>query len=363
MKIYNNFTNNTRYNQTKTNDVIPRYNNANTVQLTKDTVSFRASKIINLPESILSKCKTTIKKILPNGSNNNVRPKDLMDLPEKQIIEICQNALKKQIPLGRGQEATVYKIEEFPREYCIREDRRICKGYNNLKLSYNLDKFDKANFVIAKLGQGLTLLKYISGIPLKIMRNSDTISGIKVKESMQELIANNFPEESFIKVLDQIERNRANGIVFDRKGENLLVDPMIQEITAIDFSPKFNDIEYNPIAYIYHALDVDGTPFAPKVLGKLMNAYAERLKTCDLKDLNLDVLDKNFYYRGFMDDAFNKFKDRELLEKCRTMLFDDLLEAKKTMTESDFNAKVEYFKFEIENLLIDPLETQRYEIY
>lgn len=199
-------------------------------------------------------------------------------MPEKQIVEICQNALKKKIALGKGQEATVYKIEEFPREYCIREDRRVATDYDNLKLNYKLDKFDKANFVIAKLGEGLTLLKYISGIPLKIMRNSDTISGIKVKESMQELIANNFPEESFIKVIDQIENNRKNGIIFDRKGENLLVAPIIQEITAIDFSPKFNDIEYNPIAYIYHALDVDGTPFAPKVLGKLMSAYAERLK-------------------------------------------------------------------------------------
>ena len=94
-----------------------------------------------------------------------------------------------------------------------------------------------------------------------------------------------------------------------------------------------------------------------------MSAYAERLKTCDLKDLNLDVLDKNFYCRGFMDDAFNNFKDRELLEKCRSMLFDDLLEAKKTMSEKEFSNQVDYFKFEIENLLIDPLEIPREEIF
>ncbi len=358
MKIYNNtILNNQYHNYTGSKSVAQTYNPN---YLTNNRITFKSSKIINLPECILSKCKATIKKILPN---NDIKPKDLMDLPEMRILEICKNALSKKVPLGQGQEATVYKIEEFPREYCIREDRRVATDYDNLKLNYKLDKFDKANFVIAKLGEGLTLLKYISGIPLKIMRNSDTISGIKVKESMQELIANNFPEESFIKVIDQIENNRKNGIIFDRKGENLLVDPMIQEITAIDFSPKFNDIEYNPISYIYHALDVDGTPFAPKVLGKLINAYAERLKTCSLKDLNLDVLDKNFYCRGFMDDAFNNFKDRELLEKCRSMLFDDLLEAKKTMSEKEFSNQVDYFKFEIENLLIDPLEIPREEIF
>ena len=361
MKILNNYTNNNAYNYFSKKNTIQQCEIYNEITPCSAAISFKSSKIVNLPESILSKCKFTIKKLLPK--NSNIRPRDLMDLPEKQIIEICQNALKKKISLGKGQEATVYKIEEFPREYCIREDRRLCKSFDNLKLNFKLDKFDKANFVVAKLGEGLTLLKYISGIPLKIMRNSDTVSGIKVKESMQELIANNFPEESFIKVLNQIEKNRANGIIFDRKGENLLVDPMIQEITAIDFSPKFNDIEYNPISYIYHALDVDGTPFAPKVLGKLMNAYAERLKTCDLKDINLDVLDKNFYYRGFMDDAFNKFKDRELLEKCRSMLFDDLLEAKQTMSKRKFSDKVDYFKFEIENLLIDPITVSSDEIY
>lgn len=362
MKINNNYTLNNKYNKnTPTQKIGYSYHISGKPSLNKDTVSFKAS-IKDLPESILTKCKTGIKKILP-GSNKTVKPKDLMDLPQKQILEICQNALNKKVSLGKGQEATVYKIEEFPREYCIREDRRIAKGYDNLKLDFKLDKFDKANFVVAKLGEGLTLLKYISGIPLKIMRNSDTMSGIKVKESMQELIANNFPEESFIKVIDQIEQNRKNGIIFDRKGENLLVDPMIQEITAIDFSPKFNDIEYNPIAYIYHALDVDGTDFGPKVLGKLINAYAERLKTCDIKDLNLDVLDTNFYHRGFMDDAFNQFKDRELLEKCRKMLFEELIEAKKTKPQKEFENYVDYIKYEIENLLIDPINIPKYETF
>ena len=358
MKIYNNTILNNQYHNYTGNKSVAQTYNPN--YLTNNRITFKSSKIINLPECILSKCKATIKKILPN---NDIKPKDLMDLPERRILEICKNALSKKVPLGQGQEATVYKIEEFPREYCIRVDRKNCQGFDNLKLNYNLDKFDKANFVVAKLGKGLTLMQYISGIPLKIMRNSDTISGIKVKESMQELIANNFPEESFLKVINQIENNRKNGIIFDRKGENLLVDPMIQEITAIDFSPKFNDIEYNPISYIYHALDVDGTPFAPKVLGKLINAYAERLKTCSLKDLNLDVLDTNFYHRGFMDDAFNKFKDKDLLETCRSKLFDDLLEAKKTMQGKDFNDYVDYFKYEIENLLIDPIERNSQEFY
>lgn len=282
-----------------------------------------------------------------------VRPKDLMDLPRKDILKICTDAIKNDIEVGRGQEATVYKIPQYAREYCIRVERKGSEALNKLKLDFNLNDFDEANFVVAKLGKGITLLRYISGVPLKIMRKSDTPSGIKVKESLQELIANNFPEESFIKVINQIEANRSKGIIFDRKGENLLVDPMIQELTAIDFSPQFNDIEYNPISYIYHALDVDNTQHALKVFGKLCNAYAERLKTADIKELNLDVLDKNFYHRGFMEEPFNHFPDRELLEEIRVKLFEELLEAKKTKTSEEFDLLADEFKEFIEDRVMN----------
>ena len=112
----------------------------------------------------------------------------------------------------------------------------------------------KPILLLQKLGEGLTLLKYVPGIPLKIITKSDTESGIKVKHALQELVANNFPVESFEKTIEMIEESRSKGIIFDRKGENLLVDPITQEITPIDYSRQFNDIEYNPISYIYHAL-------------------------------------------------------------------------------------------------------------
>lgn len=316
---------------------ISREKTSNLAPLKQDTVSFGAAKF--------------------------ARPKDLMDLPRKEILEICKESIQKKNLLGEGQEAVVYKIDEYPRAYCIRQEKKGKLDFSKLKLDFDLNKFDIANFVVAKLGEGVTLLQYISGIPLKIMRNQDTPSGIKVKESLQELIANNFPEESFIRVIDQIENNRAQGIIFDRKGENLLVDPMIQELTAIDFSPKFKDIEYNPIAYIYHALDVDKTPHAPKVLGKLCKAYAERLKNVDAKSLNLDVLDKNFYHRGFMDDAFNYYKDRDVLEEVRVKLFDELLEAKKNKTPEEFEILVDDFKTYIDDTLIDPIFIKYKEIY
>ncbi len=97
MKIYNTFTLNNNYKTDYSNkNLSKRYDTKAYKELGQDAVSFRSSKILNLPESILAKCKTTIKRIIPSGSNS-VKPLDLIDMPEKQIVEICQNALKKKL--------------------------------------------------------------------------------------------------------------------------------------------------------------------------------------------------------------------------------------------------------------------------
>ncbi len=286
------------------------------------------------------------------GCKKFVRPKDLMDLKNKEIIQVCLDALERNQPIGKGTEAVVYKIPDYPMQYCLRQEKSSIPNKNKLKLNFDLDEYDKANFVIAKLGEGLTLLKYVPGIPLKIITKSDTESGIKVKHALQELVANNFPVESLEKTIEMIEESRSKGIIFDRKGENLLVDPITQEITPIDYSRQFNDIEYNPISYIYHALDVDNTVHARKVLGKLCMAYAERLKTAGKEELNLDVLDRNFYHRGFIADPFNHFPDRDSLEEVRSKLFDELLEQKFTTTPEEFSWLVDCYKDFVEETLM-----------
>ena len=285
-------------------------------------------------------------------SKKFVRPKDLMDLKNKEIIQVCIDALGKNQPIGKGTEATVYKIPDYPMQYCLRQEKSVIPNINKLKLNFDLDDYDRANFVIAKLGEGLTLLKYVPGIPLKIITKSDTESGIKVKHALQELVANNFPVESFEKTISMIEESRSKGIIFDRKGENLLVDAITQEMTPIDYSRQFNDIEYNPISYIYHALDVDNTKHAPKVLAKLCIAYAERLKTVNREELNHDVLDRNFYHRGFIADPFNHFPDREVLEEVRSKLFDELLEQKFTTSPEEFEWLVDCYKEFVEEKLM-----------
>ncbi len=81
-------------------------------------------------------------------------------------------------------------------------------------------------------------------------------------------------------------------------------------------------------------------------------AYAERLKTADKEELNLDVLDRNFYHRGFMDDPFNYFPDREALEEVRAKLFDELLEQKFTTNPDEFEWLVDCFKDFVEEKLM-----------
>ncbi len=285
-------------------------------------------------------------------------PKDLMSLTPRRIIMVCKKALKDGIKIGEGQEAIAYKMEDYP-QYCIRREKTKSGRPSDFKFDTKLNKYDKVNHVVAKLDDGTQLMRFIPGIPLKITHR-DTVDGKKVKETVKGLVANNFPETSFKKVISQIEDAKLKGIDFDRKGENLHVEPLSQEMICIDFSPNFHDIEYNPISYIYSALDVDGTEHAPKIFGKLCKAYAQRLFEVPANRLNLEHLDINFYHRGFMDDAFNLYPDREGLAKTQKLL-EELIEAKKDPSNPKDYLKymVEEFKNFIDETII-PLKKRSF---
>lgn len=278
--------------------------------------------------------------------------KDLLDLAPEKILAACKKAVRDNIIIGEGQEAIAYKIQDYP-QYCIRYEKRSGDTPANFGLNYRLNKYDRVNHVILKLGKGTQLMKYISGIPLKIMLHRDTPDGIQVKKAVQGLVANNFPESSFKKVISQIEDAKSKGIDFDRKGENLLVEAVNQEMTCIDFSPTFHDIEYNPISYIYSAMDVDDTEHASKIFGKLCKAYAQRLCEVPVSKLNLDSLDTNFYHRGFMDDAFNYFPNRKVLEETQKRL-ETLIKEKQNPenTKEYFEYLVQEFKEFIDDNVI-----------
>ena len=275
--------------------------------------------------------------------------KDLMKLSENKIIAACKKSLKEANIIGEGQEAYVFKIEDFP-DYCIRREKKLAGNEVYFKLDRNLNKYDVVNHVVAKLDKGTQIMKKIAGIPLKIMPHRDTKAGIELKKVTQGYVANNFTEAPFKKVLAQIEDARSKGIIFDRKGENLHVEALGQEMTCLDFSPNFNDIEYNPISYVYSALGVDGTEFAPKVFGKLCKAYAQRIADNSPSKLNLEVLDTNFYHRGFIDDPFNEFPDKKILESVQKKIETLLKEKQDTSNNKDY---IQYLVDEFKEFIDD----------
>ena len=287
--------------------------------------------------------------------------KELLHLAPERIIMECRKALKEGNIIGEGQEAIVYKIDSFPK-YCLRREKLKAENPANFTLNYQLNKYDKVNHVVAKLDEGTQLMEYISGIPLKIMPHRDTPDGIQLKKAVKGLIANNFPESSFKKIINQVEDAKNKGIDFDRKGENLLVEAVNQEFNCIDYSPKFHDIEYNPVSYLYSAMDVDGTEHAPKVFGKLCKAYAQRIADVPVSRLNLGELDTNFYARGFMDDAFNQFPDKALLKETQERL-ETLLKEKQNPENNRFymNYLAEEFKDFIDEKIV-PLKHKKWEV-
>lgn len=278
--------------------------------------------------------------------------RDLMSLSQRKILEVCRNALKEGISLGEGQEAVAYKIESFP-EYCIRRAKKGVSSPEKFSLDKNLNEYDALNHVVAKLDEGTQLMRYIPGIPLKIT-HKDSVSGIQVKKTVQGLVANEFKLQPFKKVIAQVEDAKSKGIDFDRKGENLHVDPLSQEMICIDFSPNFHDIEYNPISYIYSALGIENTEHAPMIFGKLCKAYAQRLMEVPVKKLNLEHLDLNFYHRGFIDDPFNEFPDKKVLEETKNHL-QRLIESKKdsSIPKEELERQVQEFEEYVDDVVVN----------
>ena len=100
-------------------------------------------------------------------------------------------------------------------------------------------------------------------------------------------------------------------------------------------------------------MDVDNTEHASKIFGKLCKAYAQRLCEVPVSKLNLDSLDTNFYHRGFMDDAFNYFPNRKVLEETQKRL-ETLIKEKQNPenTKEYFEYLVQEFKEFIDDNVI-----------
>lgn len=173
---------------------------------------------------------SVIKDSLPKDVFTKSSKSNFLAQPTKEIIKKIKQALESiSNKLGFGGEAEVWKIGDSG--YCVRIPRRATMT-DGLALSKDLKKQDKVNHVVAKFSNGITIMPIIKGFTFY----SQNVGDEKVARMIE-----NMPVESFIDLIEQaISAERKTKLVFDSGPKNIIVNPDMNKMTAIDFY-KTND--------------------------------------------------------------------------------------------------------------------------
>lgn len=221
--------------------------------------------------------------------------KDLFSCEEDEIIEKISEAVNNPDNLiGSGSEAAVYRISGEP--YCV----RILKNKKNKikkPVSTKLTKKDKINHVVAKLPNGIRVMKYLEGYPPYLL---SLYSYDKTQKEVDKML-DEMPVSSFQKFFRQICYAKKHDMFFDCVWSNVIVNPKTNTITAIDFYKKIeNDyLAYSVLQECYDSLIYPNAPETHKntCAAKLLLALFEEMKPGVLPCI--DVIDADMY--GFIE--------------------------------------------------------------
>ncbi len=263
-----------------------------------DTANFSGVKKITIPAEFRGL------KLCPALDKDTVSFKtlDLLQLPKKKIFEKIDKSIKnRENFIGSGGEAIVYRIDDT--DYCVRLNKDFIKDYKK-SFSLKLREEDKINHVVARLGKGSSIMKYIEGYPvLSFSRSKAQPPSDEIAKMIAEL-----PEAAFNKLFKQICHAKDNQMIFDCNWTNVIVNPKEKTLTAIDFYKMIPDMPetVRPLDYIFASLVHMETTLEQKkkYAGKLLLAALEELKPSVKPCLN----PSEFGFGGFIYKLKNSYE-------------------------------------------------------
>lgn len=276
------------------------------------------------------------KKVVQNENNRFVQPLNcdvvsfkqkkinLLEQPKEKIFELIKDSMKTRNKLGEGVDAVVYRIKGT--NYCIR--RPFFSKDMESDFSLNIGIKDKINHVVANLGGGCRIMNIIKGFPVGRVDDSTE------KLEYTEVLIENFPIESFNKLIKQITYAHKNDMVFDNHWANVIINPEEQTFTAIDFYDKD----------ITEFLDISSVDPLSSIFSSVMNLSAtpSQIKACAKKILKagLDELKPN-YQPNIAPDEFDFVAMLEWLKQQKKIsLADEKMEVLKQTFDKVIELKI-----------------------
>jgi len=152
---------------------------------------------------------------------------DFLKMPKHLVLQKIKNSINNVSTfLGSGREAKVYKIEDEP--YCVRvplHNRGLVVDIGE-NLDFDITNQDKVNHVVAKLDNGITLMRYIEGKNLFKSFNSNVL---------------NLNKDVYKSLIKQISFAFNNDMLCDATPANLIYSEKNKTLTFVDF---YNYQEY-----------------------------------------------------------------------------------------------------------------------
>lgn len=292
--------------------------------------------------------------------------KDLLELPEKEVIKKINESINAKNFLGEGIDAKVYKIPDT--KYCVRlikeqSDNTDIHAFFSLmskiangkeekckdlakSLSFNLTEQDRINHVVAKLSDGGSVMKFIEG---------DNCFKYENKKELCYL-----PLESYQKLYKQVVHAKNHNMIFDCAGGNIIYNPETQSLTAIDFYEMDKDYPENvkPLSFIFSALspqeqDINSLKHLTGLLLLTgLNDFEpnKKLSSLNFQDYDFNDLLYRFEckYESDMPSQYNLLKTAIVDAQCLK-----LKQASGNDVTADLNGKLKYCKALINQLFLD----------
>lgn len=217
--------------------------------------------------------------------------KDLLSQPKEKIFQKICKSISLKNKLGKGAEATVYRVKGS--NYCVKTPffSKDIDSYFSLDLTIK----DKINHVVAKLGNGCMLMNFIKGMPVATIDEDP-----EKLEYIEELIED-FPVESYSKLIKQITYAHKNEMVFDNHWANVIINPEKQTFTAIDF--------YSMDKYDYADI-YDPTPLRSIFVSVMnMRANSDQMQICTKKLLKAGLEEMKPNYQPYIAPEEFDFTD------------------------------------------------------
>lgn len=216
--------------------------------------------------------------------------KDFFTFCEALQNELLSKTISKENFIAKGAQGKVYRV---PGTDCAVKVPLDCVTIPVKPISKNVSVQEKTNYVLAKIGDDIDIIRFIDGKNVNQLSNR----GIPVSKTVL-----NMPHESFSSYIEKIVEAAKVNMYHDYTGANALLNEKYRYIVPIDFNSSLTK-KANPVEDLYFQFGrfMKTEKEQNMLLAKSALAYVDLIRT---NKINSTVISKTDVSLSKLEDCF-----------------------------------------------------------